>query len=95
VPTSIASKVVIMVYAFTGVPLFIYTGWLLLERRIRDAVGWYIHEQEEHLEEIAEELEEIEEDIEKVEKELKKRKKESWSKKEKEKHKSLRKRLIG
>lgn len=66
VPHTVAGKIVTMVYSITGVPLFIYTAGLFVERRIKSVVDTYITQQQQKIQEIEWDIDDLEQDIEKI-----------------------------
>lgn len=73
VPTSIVGKLITMIYAITGVPLFIFMAWFVVEQRITGLVKTYVKHHttqilklESQVDEITENVETITENIEEI-----------------------------
>jgi voltage-gated potassium channel len=89
VPTSTIWKLLTIVYAVTGVPLFIFMAGFIVEQRLSGLVKAYVkhHSNEIHelenqvsdisddVEDISDDVEEISEDIEKITQDMKKMRK--------------------
>lgn len=72
VPVTYIGKVLAMIYAFTGVPLFISISSFILEARFNKRIKKYLHEVNKEL--LNAEIQEVESDIKSdIKKDMKKR----------------------
>ena len=80
VPQTNPGKIVAMVYSITGVPLFIYTAGLFVERRLGALVSRYLTDHSEQLADLEDEIDELGEEIEELGEKLKEKKQGGWLK---------------
>lgn len=66
VPTSLVGKILTMVYALTGAPLFIFLAWFMVEHRITGLVKTYVKHHTHEIMKLETELDIINENVEQI-----------------------------
>lgn len=72
VPLTVAWKIITILYAFTWVPLFIFTASFFVENRLKNIVKMHMKTQQHNLVRLEENVDDLEENVEDLEEQVEK-----------------------